>query len=245
MDWTAVAAGATATMAVATFFLAFKTRSMAEGTKAVAEATLKEAQAVEKQVEQVERQVSISAAALRVSAQPWLVWEPSFEVEADGMGPVGYRHGGIYSLGWHPCLQVSEKDNSVVGWFTVRNVGNGMAILDMSKSFIYSRNGAVSYDGIHPSVETPVVPPGGMVDVTFNIPASKSADSQTMTLVQLAGGGGHQLFTVEVAYGDSLGNAGTSAMFRAHRSNESAEWSIYEVEYKLDNEKVITTRMFG
>ena len=84
-----------------------------------------------------------------------------------------------------------------------------------------------------------------MVDVEFKIPASKSADSQKMTLVQLAGGGGHQLFTVEVTYGDSLGNAGTSAMFRAHRPSENAEWSVYEVEYKLDNEKVITTRRFG
>ena len=33
--------------------------------------------------------------------------------------------------------------------------------------------------------------------------------------------------------------------FRAHRSDEDTEWSIFEVEYKLDNEKVITTRRFG
>jgi hypothetical protein len=245
MGWTAIAAGATAVMAIATFFLAFKTRSMAKETKAVAEATLKEAHAVEKQVEQVERQVSISAEALRVSAQPWLVWEPSFEVEADGMGPVGYRHGGVYSLGWHTCFQVIERDTSVEGWFSVRNVGNGIAILDMSKSYIFRQNNAVSYDDIHPSVETPVVPPGGTVDVKFEIPAFRSADHQKMTLLQLAGGGGHQSFTVEVAYGDSLGNAGTSAKFRAHRPNENSEWAIVEVEYRLDNGKEITTRRSG
>jgi hypothetical protein len=245
MDWTAIAAGATAIMAIATFFLAFKTRSMAKETKAAAEATLKEAHAVEKQVEQVERQVSISAEALRVSAQPWLVWEPSFEVEADGMGaPVSYTHGGLYSLGRHSSLQVSEKDSSVVGRFTVRNVGNGIAILDMSKSFIFRQNNAVSYDDVHPSVETPVVPPGETVDVKFTIPASRSADHQRMTTEQLAGVG-QQSFTVEVAYGDSLGNAETSAMFRAHRPNENSPWAIAEVEYRLDNGKVITTRRSG
>jgi hypothetical protein len=244
--WTAIAACATAIMAVATFFLALKTRSMAEETKAVTKATLKEAHAVEKQVEQVERQVSISAEALRASAQPWLVWEPSFEVEADGMGaPVSYTHGGLYSLGWHSSLQVSEKDSSVVGQFTVRNVGNGIAILDMSKSSIFRQNNAVSYDDIHPSVETPVVPPGGTVDVKFEIPASRSADHRKMTTVQLAGGGGQQSFTVEVAYGDSLGNAGTSAKFRAYRPNENSEWAIVEVEYRLDNGKEITTRRSG
>jgi hypothetical protein len=244
-DWTAVAACATAAMAIATFVLALKTKSMAEGTKAVGKATLQEAQAVEKQVEQVERQVAISAAALRVSAQPWLAWEPSFEVDQGDGGPFDFRHGSIYSPGWHTGLSVSERDDSVIGWFTVRNVGNGIALLDMSSSCIYPKNGTVAYEDIHPSVETPVVPRGGTVDVEFKIPATHSADQQKMTLLQLTGSGGHQLFTIEVAYGDSLGNAGTSAKFRAHRPDENSEWSIFEVEYKLDDGKVITTRRFG
>jgi hypothetical protein len=216
-----------------------------EETKAVGKATLKEARAVEKQVEQVERQVAISAAALRVSAQPWLAWEPSFEVDQGDGGPFDFRHGSIYSPGWHTAVSVTEQDDSVVGWFTVRNVRNGIALLDMSSSCIYPKNGTVAYADIHPSVKTPVVPRGGTVDVEFKIPAIHSVDHQKMTLLQLTGGGrGHQLFTVEVAYGDSLGNARTSAKFRAHRADENGEWSIFEVEYKLDDGKVITTRRF-
>jgi hypothetical protein len=244
-DWTAIAALATALMAIATFFLALKTRSMAKETKAVGDATLKEAEAVEKQVEQVERQVAISAAALRVSAQPWLVWQPTFEVEAEGMAPVGFARGRIYIPGSHSSFEASEQDASVVGCFTVRNVGNGIALLDMSCSHIYRQNGEIAYEGIHPKVMTPVVPPGETVDVEFEIPASSSPDKQKMTLKQLAGGSGNQLFTVEVAYGDSLGNASTSAKFRAHRDDEKSAWLVYEVEYKFDDGRVIVTRRFG
>ena len=111
--WTAIAACATALMAMATAYLALKTGSMAEETKKVGDATLKEAKAVELQVKQIERQVAISADALRVSAEPWLVWEPSFEVSGEDGYPMGYRHGAMYSLGWHSGLSVSEEDDSV------------------------------------------------------------------------------------------------------------------------------------
>jgi len=247
-------------MAIATFVLALKTRSMATATEkaavatkemvtetqAVAKATLQEARAVEKQVDQVERQVTISANALRVSVQPWLVWEPSFQVDPNKYGRSGAKHGSVFSPGWHPCLDVGERDDgSVAGWFTVRNVGNGIALLDMSRSLIYPKNGPDPLEGIHPNVETPVVPPGEMVDVQFKIPASKSPDRQKMTLSQLAGGGGDQLFTVEVTYGDALGDVGTSAKFRAHRHRDKDNWSIVEVEYRLENGNIIASRRFG
>ncbi|MGH7643384.1 MAG: hypothetical protein ACRENX_10330 [Candidatus Dormibacteria bacterium] len=125
-------------------------------------------------------------------------------------------------------------------------MGTGLAILDMSRSVIYPKNGANAIEGVHPSVETPVVPPGEAVDVTFAIPASKSLDGQKMTLFELAGGGANQLFTVEVAYGDALGNAGITAKFRAHRyEGQNDEWSMYEVEYRFADGKVVTTRKYG
>jgi hypothetical protein len=247
-------------MAIATFVLALKTRKMATATEkaavatkemvaetqAVATATLQEANAVEKQVEQVEHQVTISANALRVNVQPWLIWEPSFEIGPGEDRPFGDRNGSLYLQGWHPCLEVTEQDDgSVVGSFTVRNVGNGIALLDMASSLIYPKNEPHAYEDIHPSVETPVVPPRATVDVQFTIPASKSHDRRKMTLVQFAGGGGNQLFAVEVAYGDSLGGAGTSATFRAHRHNENDVWSIFAVDYRLDNGKVISARKYG
>ncbi len=243
--WTAIAACATALMAMATAYLALKTGSMANETKKVGDATLKEAKAVELQVKQIERQVAISADALRVSAQPWLVWEPSFEVTGEDGSPMGFRHGAMYSVGWHSGLSVSEEDDSVVGWFTVRNVGSGLAILDMSRSLIYPKNGTHAFEDLHPSVEMPVVPAGERVDIKFAIPATRSADQKKMTLLQLAGGGGHQLFAIEIAYADVLGNPASSAMFRAHLSDENSEWSIFEIEYRLADGKVINTRRYG
>jgi len=235
----------TRSMATATEQAAVATREMAEETKAVTRATLQEAQAVERQVEQVEQQVVISASALQMSVQPWLVWEPAFEVVPGNRGPFIGKHGVVYSPGWHSCLYVSEREDSVVGWFTIRNVGNGIALLDMSRSFIYPKNGPHPFDNIHPSVKSPVVPPGDTVDVEFTIPATKSADQQRMTLLQLAGGGGDELFTVELAYGDALGSSDSSAKFRAHRHSEKQEWSVFEVEYRLADGKVITTRRYG
>jgi hypothetical protein len=184
-DWTALAAIATAIMAIATFVLAVKTRSMAretkevaqatramaEETKKVGEATLKEAQAVERQAEQVERQLVLSTDALRISVQPWLVWEPSFNVQTGG-APVVPTHGALYMQGTHPALEAREEDDSVVGWFTVRNVGNGLAILDMSNSNICPRNEQAVLEGFHPTVLSPVVAPGETVDIEFKIPAA-------------------------------------------------------------------------
>ena len=243
-DWTAVAACATAAMAVATLVLALKTTSMAKATKNVAEATLKEARAVECQVEQVERQVAISAAALRVSARPWLTWGRRFEVDEGDSGPFDARRASLYSPSWDSGLSVSEEVDSVVGCFAVHNIGYGIAFLDMSSSYIYPRNETHFYENVHPSVKTPVVPRDGTVDVEFKIPATKSADQRKMTLLQLAGGG-PQIFAVEIAYGDSLGNPGTSVKFKARRVNADSKWAIFEAEHRLEDGKVIITSRFG
>ncbi len=251
--WTATAAVATALLALATGYLAWKTRSMAKETKGVADATfqvakatLDEAKAVERQSEQTERQVAISAEALRASVQPWLVWQPSFEVPS-GSVPAARRHGSLYIAGSHPALNVEEKDDSVTGWLTVRNVGSGLALLDMSKSHIYPRNGDVAIEGVHPTVISPVLPPGESVDVEFSIPASKSPDQQKMTVFQLAGGDGvNEVFALELAYSDSLGSGQTLARLRAHRSESTKRpWMIFEVEYRLPNGEVVRTRRFG
>ena len=251
--WTAIAALATALLAIATGYLAWKTRSMAKETKGVADATfqvakatLDEAKAVERQAEQTERQVAISAEALRASVQPWLVWQPSFEVPS-GSAPAAYRHGALYMAGSHPALNVGEKDDSVSGWLTVRNVGNGLALLNMSESGIFPKNGNDAYEHVHPTVISPVLPPGECVDVEFTIPPSKSPDQQKMTVFQLAGGDGvNEVFALELAYSDSLGSGLTLARFRAHRSESTKRpWMIFEVEYRLPNGEVVRTRRFG
>jgi hypothetical protein len=233
-------------MAIATFILALKTRSVAKETRELGRLALRQAEAVEQQAEHIERQVAISAQALSTSVQPWLVWEPSFEVPS-GVGRGAVRHGEMYIAGPHPCLRVSEQgDGSVKGWFTVRNVGNGIAILDMSESHIYPRNGPDAFEGVHPSVASPVVPPGETADVEFTVPPSQSPDKEKMTLLQLTGGAGDELFAVELAYADSFGNVKTRAKFHAHRNEpKKRPWSVYKVEYSLPNGQTVRARRFG
>jgi hypothetical protein len=240
-------------MSIATGLLAWKTWSMARETKGVAqatfkvaEATLTEAKAVERQSEQMERQLAISVNALSSSIQPWLVWEASFDV------PVNFR-SGIFSRGPgqmvvpSPGLEVSERDDSVVGWFRVRNVGAGLAILNMSESRIYRRNGGVAYDDVHLTIISPVLPPGKTADVEFTIPVSKAPDGKKMTILQLAGNSiGDELFAIEIAYSDSLGGAQTSARFLAHRNEAKDQaWSIDEVEYRLASGEVVKAGRYG
>ena len=244
---------ATAILAVATAFLAWKTRSMANETKGVTEATFKVAEAALEQTQGSEAPVgangatahhlSRSAARKRtaVARCGTVVSVPSRS------GPMAHRHGVTYIAGSHPAVQVMEKGDSVTGWFTVRNVGNGLAMLNMSESRIYPRNGNVAFEDVHPTVVSPVLPPGRSVDVEFTIPRSKSADQQKMTIFQLASGGvGDELFAIELAYSDSLGNAQTLARFRAHRNESKKQpWSIFEVEYRLSNGEIVRTRRFG
>lgn len=243
-QWVEASAIATAIMAIATLILAFKTRSMAIETKAVGKATLKEAEAVEAQVKQTESQIQVSTTALQVSVRPWLVWEPTFEVDSGNF--MGMEKGALYMSGTRSALQVREEDDSVTGWMRLRNVGNGLAILDMSRSWIYPRNGDLPYDALHPTVQTPVVPVGAFVDVRFKVPASVAFDQQKMTIVEFAGGDGrHYLFTIEVTYLDALNQSPVAVKFRANRDVESHEWSIYETEYPMNDGSVVMARRFA
>ncbi len=262
-DWTAVAAIATAVMAIATFWMASKTRALgnqtakmaeetgklvtetakvAGATTSVVEATLKEAKAVEAQVEQLERQVELSARTLTVGIQPWLVWEPTFQVQ-DPWDALTGRHGRMYPAGTHVCFDVSVEETSVKGWFTVRNVGPGIAVLDMSNSLIFPRNGLHAFENLHPTFESPVLPPGGTVDIEFTISASHAADQKKMTLLEVIAGGPNFL-SIQVAYGDVLGTLPSSALFRAYRRDEQHPWSVIQIDYHL-GDRVVVARRFA
>lgn len=252
--WTALGSCATAVMAIATFVLAYKTRTMATATakvanetatlatetKAVAEATLSEASAVFVQGTHMERQVEISSTALRASVRPWLVWDPSFTVD-NPRSPSAFVGRSVYMSGTHSCLQVSERQDSVTGWLRVRNVGTGIALVDMSCARIYPRNDDLPLLGAQIRIDTPVIPPSATADLVFELPASLSKDNQKMTLLQLVGGGPDELFAVEIAYSDTLGGETTRLIFRAHRRGQG--WGVFESEYRLENgQKVIARR---
>lgn len=246
VDWTALGSCATALMAGATFFLALKTRSMAKETNSVARATAEEAATVERQTVLVERQVVVSTRALQATVQPWLIWESGFEVEPDGGAPFGFVCGLTYSPGWHPCIHASEENGEIVGWLRLRNVGNGLALLEMSQSYLYPKNERRRLERIHPSVEVPVVPTNGTVDITFRVPAAESVDRPAMAMLQFAGGGaGHELFAIEVVYGDAIAGNTTSARFSAHRTQGEDEWSVFAAEYRQGDGEPVVVRRYG
>gem|GEM_PF-1539217 len=64
-------------------------------------------------------------------------------------------------------------------------------------------------------------------------------------MLQLAGGGGNELFAVEVVYGDALSEQETSARFSAHRRQDEQEWRMYAVGYRRSDGTLVTVRRFG
>jgi hypothetical protein len=245
-DWTAAGSCATAIMAIATFLLARHTRETLEETKKVATATEEQALAVREQSQHVERQVEISTAALRASVQPWLIWEAAIEAEGSASSPFAELPGGaIGSSGWHSAVAAYVSEREVSGWLRLRNVGSGLALLDMSSSRIYPRNEVHPYEDLRPDVEVPIVPSGAVLDVNFTIPARNSVDGEAMTMLEFAGGGaGHELFAIEIVYRDALGESEVAARFAVHRGQGEDEWQVFRVEYRRrgDEMPVVVSR---
>ena len=148
-DWSAIA---TAVMALATLFLACRTGSMAKATKkmvdetkAVSDATLKEAKAVEQQTQHIERQVRISSDALQPSVQPWLIRVPSYQ----DVGPGNVFRQQLTMMSSDTF--VSQQGNDMVGRFVIRNVGTGIAFVNLKDSSIFNaKNPDTPFVGIHP-----------------------------------------------------------------------------------------------
>jgi hypothetical protein len=225
-------------MAAATFVLALKTRTMAKETADVAKASKREAEAVEQQTAKIEEQVRISTEALRSSMQPWLAWEPTFEVEKLGT-PVGLK-GNIYIPGVHPCIEVSQRsDGSIEGWLRVKNVGNGLALLDLAHAVLFRQNDMELQRGVHISVSSPIVAPRESIDVAFEF--SGSPAERARGLEYLVGVAADQVFGIQVPYSDAGGRSEATARFLVHRKGAEGDWSVDEVTYSIQGGITVTT----
>lgn len=249
-DWTAIGAIATGAMAIATFILAIKTRSMSEATKnmvgetkAVSEATLKEAKAVEQQTDHIAEQVKISSNALRASVQPWLAWVPLSKVS------LAIKAGPRWQAGSSPCLgfDVGQDGDDIAGYIVVRNVGTGIALLNLAESCLFNANNPdIPCQGIRPSTETPIIPPGEEAVVKFRIPGSRGSNQRTLSLVEVVGGGGSETMYIELVYSDVLGAISAKAKFQAYRkylpNDQPEKWKIIMTTYCQDDVKPIEVR---
>jgi hypothetical protein len=225
-------------MAAATFGLALKTRTLAKETAAVAKASKREAEAVEQQTLKIEEQVRISAEALRSSVQPWLTWEPTFEIDELGQ-KVGNR-GNIYIPGVHPCLEIAQRqDGSIEGWLRIKNVGNGLALLNLAEAVLYRQNETEMRSGVRISVSSPIVAPRELIDLAFEVNGSPAQRATGLTY--LVGNSADQVFGIQVPYTDSGGQSTSTARFLAHRRGQQGEWSIDQVTYRIDGGIAMTS----
>jgi hypothetical protein len=249
-DWIAIGAIANAAMAIATFILAIKTRSMSEATKnmvgetkAVSEATLKEAKAVEQQTGHIAEQVKISSNALRASVQPWLTWVSSSKVPL--VVQVGSRSQESFSP--RSGLNIEQDGDDIAGYLVVRNVGTGIALLNLAESCLFNANNPdTPFQGIRPSTEIPIIPPGEEATVKFKIPGIKGSDGKRIRLVEVVGGGGSETMYIELVYSDVLGAVAAKAKFQAYRKSlengRQGSWKIIQTTYCQEGREPIVVR---
>jgi hypothetical protein len=241
-DWTAVGACTTAIVALATLFLAWKTRSMATATekmvgktKDVADATLKEAKAVE-------QQVTVSSLALTASVQPWLAWLPGFKIE-----PTAVRTptpNVRLPDDWYEGFVLEEIDDGVSGRLLVRNVGNGLALLDISASRVFRQGGPHPLEGQCLQTDSPVIAPGDHTTVLLRVHGLYAANHVKMSLDELTGGPApmHRL-DIELTYTDLVGGSPTVARFKmAPRTSQPQRWWVFETSYQREGLTPITVR---
>lgn len=247
--WTAVGAIATGVMAIATFILAVKTRSMAKATEKVvsktsevAKATLQQAKAVEEQTKHIEQQVNISWEALRSSVQPWLVWFSSDEDLGahlpDSSREVSMKISDTFVCKW---------GDDIIGAFVIRNVGTGLAFVNLKDSSIFNcHNPDTAYLDVHPSMESPIVSPGERETVRFKIPGTKGSDETKLPLIELVGGGGSETMYVELAYSDVLGAVNAKAKFQLYRKTppggDQESWRVIQTTYCQNGREPIVVR---
>ena len=95
-------------------------------------------------------------------------------------------------------------------------------------------------------MESPVVPPGEPLPVSFKIPGKIGADGTTMQPLELYGGGGSETMYIELAYSDVLGAITMKAKFQFYRKipqeRNPDPWKVIETTYQKDGREPIILR---
>jgi len=246
-DWIATGSILTGVSALATALMAFFTRKAAEDTSAMAKATVEEAKAIEQQLGHSAAQVRVAEQSLRASAQPWLAWEATYEVQA-GTRPHVYAHGSLRLPGTHSGAEVREGTGRLVGFILVRNVGNGLAIVDLSESWILPCTPRVPGKRQrcgHPATDTPVIPAGGCATIDFTVDLGEEAGGGP-TFKELVGRPSTSgQFALEVCYSDAIQGSSTRATFSLESPQGGDQWVVSRIEYETaDNAQAAVTATY-
>jgi hypothetical protein len=222
--WTAISAVLVGIGALATAVMAYATFRVASKTEEMASAATKEAKAVEDQ--------------LRASVQPWLTWEPEYAVNVDfGANPDPI---GDYptSSGTYPSVDLRERPDELAGYIILRNVGNGLALIDTRNSWVIGEHDDYTEDRQYVTLQTksPVVAVGTDTILTFHIPKTSSVWSQLDlgTFTRRRNSTGH--FRIEVVYKDAVqGNSNTAKIKISSPEVTSDWWTVHQIDYMSRN----------
>lgn len=196
-------------VAVATLFLAVATALMALATRTVAKNTEKEAKAVTSEVE-------IANAALRASVRPWLTAVKRREgrrVSSIGVGSIGESGRAIVKI-------------------KLRNIGNGLALLQEGCLRAYDRKGDLDYYPHTAFFTVPALAPGEETDVLFKIDLRPlGIDVAALTGRQRHSG---EVF-VSVLYTDADGEQPIWIYVHVPRGDDMG-WIVRKIEYRRERD---------
>jgi len=208
--WAIAGTVAVAGSAIVTAAMAWYTRSVAQRTADVAaltraevEAIVRQGEAIEQQAAATTEQVRLAEAALAPQVQPWLTLGDARQIQHNSR--VALAEGQLFS-GTIPPLIVSASNERLAVVLVVRNVGNGLAIIDSRASCVIGWTRATGGDEqsrfTQPAVATPVLPPGEQARVEYVVNLSGwGTDIETITHRENTYGE----FALDVVYSDALG----------------------------------------
>jgi len=215
----------TAAMAWYTKGLAQKTSAVAAAARQEADAVVQQGQSVQAQAEATVHLVELTRKSLQAAVLPWLTLGDKYA----GVVPVA---GRSVSGGVAPLVVSDAREDVLEAAIVVRNVGNGLALIDSQSSFLVGWN--------HPrsarremmnfnsgSVGNPVVPPGEQVTMHFGVPLPRWQITTEGITNQDQGDGE---FALDVVYADALGEQRTRVRFRIARTPPS-QWDVFSIEY--------------
>ncbi len=233
VNWVAVGSFMTGIAAIATAAMAIATFRAARDTKDMATATLREAVAVEKQLSQAAAQVRIADEALRANVQPWLTWKASWNSADLDERSYGYSTTA-YLSGEHSGVGIKDTGNGLEGYLLVRNVGNGLALINTADSWVLGETDQNEIDQRYVTLSTqmPVMPTDQVIQLGFKI-SPVSAAWTALTLDSFARRpASHGHFSIDVTYTDAVRSSPTLARFKiASRAGGQDDWVVYRIEY--------------
>lgn len=227
-------------MAWYTRSVARRTQEVAEFTKTEVEAVVRQGAAIEQQAAATVEQVHLAQSALVAQVQPWLTLGNSIAVKSAIVIATPF-------IGNLPPVVVNGASDRLRVSLAIRNVGNGLAIIDSSESYLMGWGDPRSADELmrftRASVARPVLPTDEQVRVEYDVDLDRwNTDLDKVTHRDRNYGE----FAVDVVYGDVLGDRRMRVRVQIAGTAEN-KWIVHRLDYytPLDSESPLVSVKVG